>query len=354
MAIPIVGDVDGEPSEQLYVDFSGVVNGLPGSARATVTILNDDSSSQVTTSTADFSAGTLGAGAYLSETANGELMLAPRGSEFSGTSLPADWTLTPLASVGASATVGGGRLSISGAGLTAPFEPLPGQTLEFVASFTRSPKQAIGLGKSTTLGSPMAMFVIGADGELHARTINGTRFLEQAFAGIDWLGKPHRYQIVWTAATVSYYIDGTLIDPHGSMAFGTTAMRPVVRRHDRRRRRARRRLDPDDTVLGLGHVHLRGVRWRAIRVLWQKLTTTNSVPSGTSMVVTYRRGDTPVPDASWAAFATVPGNGTIQRVVALRAVRDSDQLVVHREVAGGPGRDGHLQAVDRRPSGSGR
>ncbi len=308
-AIPIVSDIVGEASEQFYVDFSGVVNGFLSSARATVTIVNDDSSTKVTSSIADFSAGTLAGGAYLAETTDGELMLAPQGSEFSGTSLPAGWTLTPLAA-GASATVGGGALSISGAALLAPAASAPGQTLEFTASFTASPHQAVGLGTSSTLGSPMAMFVIGANRELYARTVNGSRFLEQLIGGIDWNGKPHRYQIVWTAATVSYYIDGALMISHGSMAFGTTAMRPVI----------------VDTTGGDGAL---GVDWIRMTpysgsgsftsavfdagdvVLWQKVTTTSSVPSGTSMVVTYRRGDTPVPDASWTAFATVPSNGTI-------------------------------------------
>jgi len=46
-------------------------------------------------------------------------------------------------------------------------------------------------------------------------------------------------------------------------------------------------------------------------VLWQKLTRTATVPTGTSAVITYRRGDTPVPDASWTTFVTVPSTGTI-------------------------------------------
>ena len=309
IAIPIIGDTTGEPTEQLYVDFSGVLNAVPGSARATVTIVNDDSSSQVTTSSADFSAGTLAGGAYIAETTDGELMAAPRGSEFSGTTPPAGWTLSPL-SAGASAVVGGGMLSISGAGLLAPFESAPGQTLEFVASFTASPNQAVGLGKSSTLGSPMAMFVVGTDGELYARSVNGARVLESAMAGINWLGTPRRYQIVWSATTASYYIDGTLMISHGSMGYGTTTMKPVI-------------LDSvgGDGVLGVDWIRMTPyassgsftsvVFDAGAVVLWQKLTRTATVPTGTSAVITYRRGDTPVPDASWTTFVTVPSTGTI-------------------------------------------
>jgi len=309
IAIPIIGDTTGEPTEQFYVDFSGVLNAVPGSARATVTIVNDDSSSQVTTSSADFSAGTLAGGAYIAETTDGELMAAPRGSEFSGTTLPVGWTLSPL-SAGASAVVGGGMLSISGAGLLAPFESAPGQTLEFVASFTASANQAVGLGKSSTLGSPMAMFVVGTDGELYARSVNGARVLESAIAGVNWLGTPRRYQIVWSATTASYYIDGTLMISHGSMGYGTTTMKPVI-------------LDSvgGDGVLGVDWIRMTPyassgsftsvVFDAGAVVLWQKLTRTATIPTGTSAVITYRRGDTPVPDASWTTFATVPSTGTI-------------------------------------------
>ena len=107
VAIPIVQDTVGELTESFYVDFSGSVNGVLGQARATITIVNDDSSTNVVSSIADFSAGTLGGGAYLSETADGELMLAPQGSEFSGTSLPEGWTSTAL-EAGASAIVANG------------------------------------------------------------------------------------------------------------------------------------------------------------------------------------------------------------------------------------------------------
>jgi hypothetical protein len=309
IAIPIVQDTVGESTESFYVDFSGVVNGVLGQGRATITIVNDDSSTNVVSSIAEFSAGTLGGGAYLSETANGELMLAPQGSEFSGTSLPAGWTSTPLAT-GAESTVANGMLTINGAALIGPSETGSGQTLEFTASFSNSPDQRVGLGSSSVLGSPMAMFIIrSSDRQLYARTMKGTTMVESPMAGIDWLGKPHRYQIIWTATGVQYYIDGTLMISH-SMAWTTVTMRPVI----------------VDTAVGDGVL---GVDWirmtpysgsgsftsavfdAAETVLWQKLTTNSTVPSGTTSTITYRRGDTATPDASWTAFSPLGAGGVL-------------------------------------------
>jgi len=70
------------------VDSTGVVTIMPPTA-------------WLNSTTADFLLGTRGAGAYLSETGNGEVTLAPTvGAEFSGTALPTGWTSTALATGG--------------------------------------------------------------------------------------------------------------------------------------------------------------------------------------------------------------------------------------------------------------
>src|SRR4029077_20366381 len=135
--VPVIGDTVGEPNETFFVDLSAPVNGpLGATTRATVTILNDDTSSQVYSTTADFAAGSLGSGIYGSETDDGEITLAPAvATEFSGSSLPAGWTSSVLAAGGA-ATVSSGKLTIDGAALVAPSPMVAGQTIEFVATFT--------------------------------------------------------------------------------------------------------------------------------------------------------------------------------------------------------------------------
>src|SRR4029077_21122692 len=58
--VPVFGDTAGEPNETFYVDLSVPLNGtLTAATRATVTIVNDDSTNQVFRTTADFAGGTL-------------------------------------------------------------------------------------------------------------------------------------------------------------------------------------------------------------------------------------------------------------------------------------------------------
>ena len=83
----------------------------------------------------------------------------------------------------------GGQLVADGAALLAPAMTGSGRTLELVAAFTGAPGQSIGFGTSGVLGSPMAMFTIGSDRQLYARSVNGARTLDTLMGGVDWLGK---------------------------------------------------------------------------------------------------------------------------------------------------------------------
>ena len=66
-----------------------------------VTIIDDDSTSWVNTTVADFNDGTVDAGAYISRTSNGEVILAPAMvTEFPGTELPEGWISTPIGAGG--------------------------------------------------------------------------------------------------------------------------------------------------------------------------------------------------------------------------------------------------------------
>ena len=96
-----------------------------------------------------------------------------------------------------------------------------------------------------------------------------------------------------------------------SMAWTTVTMRPVI----------------VDTAAGDGALAVDWIRMTPYAgsgtftsavfdatdtVLWQKLTTTASVPSGTTATMTYRSGDTPTPDdGTWTAFAAPAGSGAL-------------------------------------------
>jgi len=314
--IPVYGDTVGEATEYFYVDLSNPLNGtLTSATRATMTIVDDDSSTKVFSTSADFAAGTVATGAYISETVDGEVTLAPaQAAEFSGASLPAGWTPSVLAA-GGTAAVAGGVLGIDGVALVGT--PVAGaQTLEFVATFNAS-SQNIGLGTSGSLVSPMAMFTIRAN-SLYARSINGAKTLETLLAGIDWRGKSHRFQITTTAGAANYYIDGTLMISHTNMAWGTAAMAPVI----------------IDSTVGDGVLAVDWIRVSPFAssgsytsavfdagatVTWTKLTSTNTIVpyfsccsvSGTTTVITYRTGSSPVPDASWTPFTALGTAGAL-------------------------------------------
>jgi len=307
--VPVYGDTVGEKTETFYVDISAPLNATLTSTRATVSIVNDDTANQVFTSAADFGAGTVGAGAYVSDTTGGEIMLAPaQGDEFSGALSPS-WTIEPLAAGGGTATAGG-KLAVDGAAVLGTVTG-SGKTLEFSAVFTGRPDQAIGFSASSTPASPMAMFVIGADRQLYARTIYGTKWFEQPMAGVDWLNKSIRYQITWNAGNAQYYINGTLMITHSNMAWGTVMMRPAV----------------VDTAAGDGGLSIDWMRMTPYAAsgtytsavfdagdsgtTWVKLTTTSTVPTGTTSTITYRTGSTPVPDETWTAFTALGTGGVM-------------------------------------------
>jgi hypothetical protein len=305
--VPVLYDTVSEKAESFYVDLSVPLNGTLTRSRATVSIVNDDIWSQAFSTAAALGAGTLSSGAYLSETTDGEIILAPsQGAEFSGTSLPAGWTPE-----GGVPIVAGGQLIADGAALLAPAMTGSGKTLEFLAAFSGAPDQRIGFGTSTTVGSPMAMFIIGSDRQLYARTVNGARTLDTLMGGVDWLGKPLRYQITWSTGAAQYYVNGSLMITHSSMAWGTVTMRPVI-------------VDPTAGDGALSVDWIRSTPYAASgtytsEVLdagdtasWLKLTTTSTIPSGTTSTITYRTGMLPNPeDGTWSAFTALGTAGAL-------------------------------------------
>ena len=105
------------------------------------------------TTAADFSAGTSDGQTAVTQTADGEVILSPAaGSEFSGSSLPADWTFTAW-NAGGSAIVSGGSLALDGgrAGTVATFAA--GRSLEFVADLQRQPVPAHWLRRHLRIGA---------------------------------------------------------------------------------------------------------------------------------------------------------------------------------------------------------
>ena len=213
----------------------------------------------VDTLPADFSRGTLDAGGYIAETANGELTLAPVvGAEFSGTALPSGWTMSTWAGNSA-ATVSSGTMKVDGALVGTSAQYAAGRSLEFIATFSGAPFQHAGF--AVTFGEGLwAMFSSNSGDALYARTNNASTATNTAIPG-SWFGAPHRFRIDWTrvAGRLLHRRHAGRVARHRDWrddAAGGERLR-------RRRQSADHRLDAPvairvDVDVSLGHLRRRG------------------------------------------------------------------------------------------------
>jgi hypothetical protein len=258
----------------------------------------------IDTTTADFSAGTLDGQVAVSETAGGEVILRPTaGAEFGGTAIPAGWTVGTWHESG-TATVSGGTLAADGAwaGTTA-FYPA-GRSLEFIATFTGAPYQHVGFGE-TLEGAPWAIFSTGSGGGLFARTASATSVDTPLSSAL--LGSPHRFRIDWTSSSVTYSVDGIVVAVDEIAV--NAALRPLVSD-----------FAPGDGALTVDWIRMTpyaGPGTFLSRIVdagsvvnWDALTWAAQTPSGTSVALSVRRGDVPLPDATWTAFESIAASGS--------------------------------------------
>jgi hypothetical protein len=259
----------------------------------------------------DFGAGTTGPNTYISQMADGEVILAPTvGSEFSGTALPTGWYSTPWSSGGA-ATVAGGLLTLDGsrAGSSALYGP--GSSLQFSATFSGDQGQHVGLGVDFA-SAPWAIFSTFGGGNLYARVNNGTTTIDTPLAG-NWLGAAHLFRIDWTATGVTFWIDGNQV---ASDAIAIAAsMGPLA----------------SDANVGGGTVK---VDWMHLSpyaasgtfqsrifdggssATWNTISWDSQTPAGTGLTMSVRTGNTPTPDGTWTPFTQVSGSGASIGTVA--------------------------------------
>src|SRR5438067_1880798 len=251
---------------------------------------------------------------YISETSDGEVILAPAaGAEFSGSSLPTGW-IGAIINAGGSFNVLGGNLTVDGAQVgscDAGATPActtgnyaPGHSLEFVATFTGDPYQHAGLGV-TLDAPPWAIFTTGSGGAFYARSNNGAPF--ETPLDVAWLGSPHRFRIDWNASGVTYFVDSAQVAFHGAVIPGP--MRPIA---------------ASDFNPMAGNIVVNWIRMSpytasasfysrvfdaASQVNWHSAYWTGTTPPGTSLSIFVRTGNTPTPDGSWSIFEAIPAPG---------------------------------------------
>src|SRR5262249_30237007 len=208
------------------------------------------------TASADFLAGTqdnacdpssaCAPATYVSQTGNGELMLAPiLGSEFNGPTLPTGWINLPWSSDGLS-MIAGGVLVVDGARVASCATDAAGacaagetsnttpsavftspRTLEFTAKFSGEHFQHAGFGQTFAAPSEAwAMFsTLGGDGQLYARTNTGAGSVDTPL-GSARRGQFDRFRIEWNPASGQCYVDGVMVD-HQPLTIDAR-MRPIA------------------------------------------------------------------------------------------------------------------------------
>ena len=292
-------------------DAANNTDPTPASSSFTVTL----PASFTDTTISDFSAGTPGANTYVSETDNGEVTLKPtEGSEFSGSSLPTGWQVTPWnnPSAGGSATVSGGELIANGASAGTTQTYGAGHVLEFKGTFSGAQNQHVGFGVDFNNSANWAMFSVKSDGLFYARTATGSIDpLKETQLSSGLIGSAHVFRIEWTASEARYYVDGNLVATHDATGFGATQMRPL----------ASDLFNSDGGDVRVDWLHMSpypGSGTFDSRVFdagaaqtadWGALSWNSATPPGTGIAMSVRTGNTPTPDGTWTAFTDIPNSG---------------------------------------------
>jgi hypothetical protein len=304
-----------------YMLFLVNSNGVPSVAP----ILNLSTVSTVRdVSVADFSAGLPDANVYLAQSSDEVILRPSTVSDFSGSSLPSDWTSVAW-QTGGSASVTGGLLRVDG--VWAGTSTLRGfGSLEFVATFGLfNAYQHVGIG-ITLNETPYAIFSTGSGGRLWARTNNGTAATD-TLLNDAWLNSPHLFRIDWTPTNVVFSVDDVVVASHAVVISGN--LRPIASDYQPGSETVRVdwvRMSPYPA----SGTFLSRVFDAGGQAKWGPLWWDGYTPVGTSLTLSARAGSTPVPDSSWSAFVpiTVSGAsiGATSRYVQYRAVLGTNNI----------------------------
>lgn len=256
---------------------------------------------------ANFGLGTVDANTLVALQGDGAVVLNPvLNEEFSGNAIPAGWT-EGLFNPGAT-TVSGGSVTVNGTHIYSNSSFAPGTTIEFVATFNSAAFQNVGFSADQPFNNaPWITIGQGGspNGNVYARSSNGDNISLGAL-----LGSPHRYKIKWNTTNFEFYVDGSAT-PNATI--NITVGSPLY-------------LQISDVLSNDGTLSvdwLRASPYAAAgsytsRVFdqgapngWGAVNWTDVLPTGTSISLLIRTGNTPIPDGTWSAFVPTVNGGTV-------------------------------------------
>jgi Domain of unknown function (DUF4082)/Bacterial Ig-like domain/Bacterial Ig domain/PA14 domain/Secretion system C-terminal sorting domain len=265
--------------------------------------INDDSKS-------DFDLGIAGVNTTVINEDSGSVILAPLLlEEFVVPVVPAGFTNEVWdGQPGAATSFNSGKIILDGTHVYSNNSFAPGTAIEFQAIFSSGNFQNIGFSGDGAFNSPWITIGRGGEGDgiVYARNASG----EKVSLGNNLLNAPHIYKIYWKAGTnnFEFYVDGILIATP-QITFNTTS-NMVVQLSD---------YPAGGTSLAIDWLkilpyHANGsytsrVFDGGLVKKWNAVNWTASLPSGTSIEVFVRNGNTLLPDSSWTAYRKIINSG---------------------------------------------
>jgi hypothetical protein len=202
----------------------------------------------------------------------------------------------------------GGAATVSGSHLYTTATYAAGASIEFYARFTAEDFQNMGFSGSANFGTPWVVIGRGAvgssDAGLYVRTSSGVNTLLSS----TLLNAYHRYKIMWNATNFTIWVDGVQVATATQTV--TTAMNVQVSDYN-----------TGGTGLTVDWVRVSPYPTTATftsRVIdagsvtfWKAVNWNSILPTGTSIAISYRTGNTATPDATWSAYTTVANGGAL-------------------------------------------
>ncbi len=180
----------------------------------------------------------LGSGCFVAQAGttgfDGGVVLSPtEGVNFTSTELPSGW-FTASVTFSPNVEIAGGVIAVDNAKSgpllgadPANFYTTP-RVLEFVATFTSTHDQHIGLAQNLSLDLPFGIFSTwGTSGQFYARTYTPTGTYTYTELSSSYLGSPHHYRIEWSASGMTYLVDGAVVASH-PVALTGIRLRPQI------------------------------------------------------------------------------------------------------------------------------
>lgn len=289
----------GTPPHQIYYGY------VPVSANATPTPIPASGGTYSADTTADFDKTcAVFTASGITDVTNGEVAnLGAFRDDFDSSTLFNNYWGTGVWSSGTFSPTIGGTVLVYGSGgayaISSTFYQY--KTLEFRANFTNNNFQHIGFVDTTAFGN-FILFSTKSNGQLNTRVFKAGSTESGTTLGTSYYGSYHTYKIVWGASSVTFYIDGTLVDTE-STNIPSADMTPILSNNDTS---AGSNLTIDwlrisDSPSTSGTYQSCTLDSGVTNAVWGAFSYATTLPSSTSLSLQTR---TSADDSSWTSWSS--------------------------------------------------